>query len=74
MSKIFPTLRGTPLSKEEDEYLNRWKHLQKHSRDIVCEAMGLVETGQVPPDSKLYLAVKNYLRLGGKLEDIKQFL
>lgn len=74
MSKIFTTLRGIPLSKEEDEQLNKWKHLQNHSRDIVSEAIKLVETEQISVDSKLYKAVKNYLRLGGKLEDIKHFL
>lgn len=74
MSKIFPTLRGIPLSKEEEEQFNRWKYLQKHSRDIVSEAIALVETEKITSGSKLYQAVKNYLRLGGKLEDIKHFL
>jgi hypothetical protein len=67
-------LRGIPLSLEEDERLNRWKYLQKYSCDIVSESINIVETGQTVISSKLYQAVKNYLRLGGKLEDMKQFL
>lgn len=74
MSKIFPTLRGIPLSLEEDERLNRWKYLQMYSRDIVSETINIVETGQTVISPKLYQAVKNYLRLGGKLEDVKHFL
>lgn len=78
MSKIFATLHGVPLTKVEDEYYNRWKYLQKHSRAIVSEAIAMVEAKdeaqRLLACDELYNAVRNYLRLGGKVEDIKHFL
>jgi len=77
MSKIFPTLPGIPLSKEEDENLCLWKHLQNHSRDIVSNAIALVQSegpAKLFASMNLQNAVKNYLRLGGKPEEIKHFL
>ena len=73
MSKIFSSLRGIPLTKEEDELLNRWKYLQKHSRDIVMNAIAMAQ-GDSDARAKMLDAVANYLRLGGKAEDIKYYL
>lgn len=75
MSKIAATLPGIPLSAEEDERLNRWKYLQNYSREIMSHAIAMVEATdgltKLSAQMQLQSAVKNYLRLGGKAEDIK---
>ncbi len=55
----------------------RWKHLQNHSRDIVSNAIAMVTSegaAKLFASMNLQTAVKSYLRLGGKPEDIKHFL
>ena len=78
MNKIFPTLPGVSLSKEEDERLNRWKYLQNYSRDIVKNAILMVEAEcgleKLSAQMRLQTAVKDYRRLGGTVDDIKHFL
>jgi hypothetical protein len=78
MSKIFVGVHGSPLSTEEDEKLNRWKHLQNHSREIVRNAISMVEATdgltKLSAQLKLQAAVKDYIRLGGPVDDVKYFL
>lgn len=79
MSKVFPGVPGIPLTNEEDENYNRWKHLQKHSRAIMKCAFLIDEAGEDAPRrdaaiARMLNAVQNYKRLGGKVEDVKHFL